>query len=121
MSIEREPIRLPGLPADGAPLHNHPDGQVRITGTRISLELFLGAYHRGAKTPEQLSRRFDTVSAAAAKAVLAYYAAHKDAVDEYLRLSAEQAERIGASIKSQPEYIDGVKRILERAKHKGLI
>lgn len=121
MNIESEPIRLPNLPAEGTPLHNHPDGQVRIVGTRISLEIFLGAYQQGAKTPEQLTRRFNTVSTADAKAVLAYYAANQAEVDEYLRLSAERAERIRVSITSQPEYIAGIQRLLERAKDKGLI
>ena len=121
IDIEREPILMKSLPVDGVPLHNHPDGQVRIVETRISLEVFLGAYELGAKTPEQLARRFDTLSAADAKAVLTYYTDNKDEVDEYLRLSEEKAERIRAAITSQPEYVERTKRILRRAQAKGLI
>ena len=121
IGIEREPILLKSLPLDGVPLLNHQDGQVRIVGTRISLEVFLGAYELGAKTPEQLARRFDTVSTADAKAVLTYYADNKNEVDEYLRLSEEKSERIRAAITSQPEYIERTKRILRRARAKGLI
>ena len=121
IEIEQEPILLKSLPVDGVPLHNHSDGQVRIVGTRISLEIFLSAHERGAKTPEQLARRFDTISTADAKAVLTYYTDNKSEVDEYLRLSEEKAERIRAAITSQPEYIERTKRILRRAQAKGLI
>ena len=121
IEIERQPILLKSIPVDGVPLHNHPDGQVRIVGTRISLEVFLGAHELGVKTPEQLARRFDTVSAADAKAVLAYYTDNKNEVDEYLRLSKEKAERIRVATTSQPEYIERTKRILRRARAKGLI
>ncbi len=121
IEIEREPVLLKSLPVDGVPLHNHPDGQVRIVGTRISLEVFLGAYKLGAKTPEQLARRFATVSATDAKAVLTYYTDNKNEVDEYLRLSEEKSERIRSAITSQPEYIERTKRFLERARAKGLI
>lgn len=121
IEIEREPILLKSLPVYGVPLHNHPDGQVRIVGTRISLEIFLGVYKLGVKTPEQLARRFDTVSTADARAVLTYYTDNKEEVDEYLRLSEEKAERIRVAITSQPEYIELTKRILRRARPKGLI
>ncbi len=119
--IPHEPITIDSLPREGAPLHNSPDGQVRIVGTRISLEIFLEARQLGAKTPEQLARRFDTVKLADAEAVLAYYRDNKAEVDEYLRLSAEKAERIRVEITSQPEYVENTKRLLERGRAKGLI
>ena len=120
-NIPYNPITISSLPREGVPLHNHPDGQVRIIGTRISLEIFLEAHKLGARTPEQLARRFDTVKLADAKAVLAYYRDNKTEVDEYLRLSAEKSERIREEITSQPEYIEHTNRILERARAKGLI
>ena len=120
-NIPHNPITIDSLPREGVPLHNHPDGQVRITGTRISLEIFLEAHELGARTPEQLTRRFDTVKLADAKAVLAYYRDNQAEVDEYLRLSAEKSDRIREEITSQPEYIEHTNRILERARAKGLI
>ena len=119
--IPHEPITIDSLPREGVPLHNSPDGQVRIAGTRISLEIFLEARQLGAKTPEQLVRRFDTVKLADAEAVLAYYRDNKAEVDEYLRLSAEKVERIRVEITSQPEYVENTKRLLERGRAKGLI
>ena len=120
-NIPHNPITIDSLPREGVPLHNHPDGQVRITGTRISLEIFLEAHELGARTPEQLTRRFDTIKLADAKAVLAYYRDNQAEVDEYLRLSAEKSDRIREEITSQPEYIEHTNRILERARAKGLI
>ena len=119
--IPHEPITIDSLPREGVPLHNSPDGQVRIVGTRISLEIFLEAHELGAKTPEQLAHRFDTVSAADAKAVLAYYRNNKAEVDEYLRLSAEKAEAIEAAITCQPEYVKWKEEMLERGRAKGFI
>ena len=56
-NIPYNPITINSLPREGVPLHNHPDGQVRIIGTRISLEIFLEAHKLGAWTPEQLAHR----------------------------------------------------------------
>jgi uncharacterized protein (DUF433 family) len=115
-NIPYNPITIESLPREGVPLHNHPDGQVRIIGTRISLEIFLEAHKLGARTPEQLARRFDTVKLADAKAVLAYYRDNKTEVDKYLRLSTEKAERIREEITSQPEYIKWKEEMLERGR-----
>ena len=120
-AMPHEPITIVSLPREGVPLHNSPDGQVRIVGTRISLEIFLEAHELGTKTPEQLVHRFDTVRTADAEAVLAYYRENKTEVDEYLRLSAEKAKRIREEITSQPEYVKWKEEMLERGKAKGFI
>ena len=114
------PLTIASLPCEGVPLHNHPDGQVRITGTRISLEIFIESYHLGHNTPALLAERFPSVSLAAAKAVLAYWQQNRAEVDEYLRLSAEQTEEIWQAIESDPEHIAWWNRIKERARSKGL-
>ena len=120
-NIPYNPITIKSLPREGVPLHNHPDGQVRIIGTRISLEVFLEAHKLGARTPEQLARRFDTVKLTDAEAVLTYYRDNKTEVDQYLRLSAEKAERTREEITSQPEYVKWKKEMLERGRAKGFI
>lgn len=115
------PLTIASLPCEGVPLHNHPDGQVRITGTRISLEIFIESYHLGNDTPELLAERFPSVTLAAAQAVLAYWQQNRAEVDEYLRLSAEKAEKIWKAIESHPETIARRKRFLQRARAQGLI
>ena len=116
------PLTIAGLPpeGEGVPLHNSVHGQVRIDGTTVSLELFMGAYHAYAPTPELLAERFHRVSVSTAQAVLAYCQQNRAEVDEYLRLSAEQAEKIRHAITSQPEYIAWQKRFEERLRTKGL-
>ena len=47
--IPHNPITIGSLPREGVPLHNSLDGQVRIVGTRISLEMFLEALAEGAQ------------------------------------------------------------------------
>ena len=118
--LPRYPLTIASLPCEGVPLHNHPDGQVRITGTRISLEIFMESYHLGNDTPELLAERFPSVSAATAQAVLAYWRQNRAEVDEYLRLSAEKAEKIRHAIVTHPEHIARQKRFEERVRAKGL-
>ena len=120
-NLPRYPLTIASLPCEGVPLHNHPDGQVRITGTRISLAIFIESYHLGNDTPELLAERFPSVSRAAVKAVLAYWHENRAEVDEYLRLSEEKAEKVWKAIESHPENIAQRKRFLERARAQGLI
>ena len=119
--LPRYPLTIDSLPCEGVPLHNHPDGQVRITGTRISLEIFIESYRLGHNTPALLAERFPSVSRAAAQAVLAYWQQNRAEVDEYLRRSEEKAEKVRHAIKSHPENIAQRKRFLERARAQGLI
>ena len=114
------PITIDGLPpeGEGVPLHNSIHGQVRIDGTTVSLELFMGAYHAYSPTPELLAERFHSISSATAQAVLAYWQQNRAEVDEYLRLSAEQAEKIRQVF--EPENTAHWNRIKERVRAKGL-
>ena len=116
------PLTIVGLPpeGEGVPLHNSVHGQVRIDGTTVSLELFMESYHAHNPTPELLAERFHRISIATAQAVLAYCQQNRAEVDEYLRLSEEQAEKIRHAITSQPEYIAWQKRFEERLRTKGL-
>ena len=119
--IPRYPLTIASLPCEGVPLHNHPDGQVRITGTRISLEILIESYHLGNNTPALLAERFPSVGLAAAKSVLAYWQQNRAEVDEYLRRSDEKAEKVRHAIKSHPETIARRQRFLERARANGLV
>ena len=114
------PLTIHGLPpeGEGVPLHNSVHGQVRIDGTTVSLELFMGAYHAYSPTPELLAERFHSISIATAQAVLAYWQQNRAEVDEYLRRSAEKAEEIRQL--SEPENTAHWNRIKERVRAKGL-
>ena len=114
------PLTIAGLPpeGEGVPLHNSVHGQVRIDGSTVSLELFMGAYHAYSPTPELLAERFHSINIATAQAVLAYWQQNRAEVDEYLRLSEEKAEKIRQLF--EPENTAHWNRIKERVRAKGL-
>jgi uncharacterized protein (DUF433 family) len=70
LTVEPQPI----------PLVTTPAGVVRITGTRVPLETVVRAFYVGA-TPEEIAQDFPPVTLAQVYAVLAYYLAHRAAVD----------------------------------------
>jgi uncharacterized protein (DUF433 family) len=91
-------VELP-LAAEAVPLTRHPDGSVRVAGTRILLEHLVGDYERG-MTAERMVEEFDALNLADVYAVLAYYLRHKPAVRAYIareeELAAEMRRRVEA-------------------------
>jgi uncharacterized protein (DUF433 family) len=75
------------------PLRTDKEGVIRIGATRVTLTTLIAARKQG-YTPEQLHSSFPTVPLADIYAVIAYYMAHTEAVDEYVRQEAEEGERI---------------------------
>jgi uncharacterized protein (DUF433 family) len=95
-----------------APLTTTEDGSVRVAGTRVGLETVVGQFNRGCSA-EEIAAKFPTIGLRNAYAVIAYYLAHRAAVDDYiefierdavdarkeaepLRLAAEVRERLSA-------------------------
>lgn len=64
------------------------EGTLRITGTRITLDSVIQAFHDGA-TPEEMCQDFPSLPLAQVYSLLAFYLNRQDAVDAYL---AEQAQ-----------------------------
>jgi len=75
------------------PLHQDEDNNIRVSGTRVTLDTIIGFYRQG-ETPEDLHEGFPTVPLADIYAVIGYYLAHQDEVDAYLKQRDEEAERI---------------------------
>jgi uncharacterized protein (DUF433 family) len=75
------------------PLKMDPQGVIRVSGTRVTLDTLIGFYQQG-QTPEELHEGFPTIPLADIYAVIAYYLAHQAEMDHYLKRQAEQAERI---------------------------
>jgi uncharacterized protein (DUF433 family) len=73
LTVEPQPI----------PLTTTSEGVVRVTGTRVPLETVVRAFHQGA-TPEEIVQDFSTLTLVQVYAVLAYYLAHREAVDAYV-------------------------------------
>jgi uncharacterized protein (DUF433 family) len=75
------------------PLHKDEDDNIRVSGTRVTLDTIIGFYRQG-ETPEDLHEGFPTVPLADIYAVIAYYLAHQNEVDAYLKRRDEEGERI---------------------------
>lgn len=66
------------------PLRTDEDGVIRVGKTRVTLMTIVGRYQAG-DTPEAIHEGFPTVPLADIYAVIAYYLAHRETVDEYIR------------------------------------
>ncbi len=63
-------------------LIDHPDGEIRVKGSRISLYNLMTMYHQGC-TPEAVAREFDSVSLDQIRQVFLYYESNRAEVDTY--------------------------------------
>ena len=81
------------------PLRTDADGVIRVGNTRVTLHTLIGFYNSG-QTPEDLHDGFSTVSLADIYAVVAYYLANRDTVDEYLHQIDVEAEQIRREIEA---------------------
>ncbi len=96
LRVENQPV----------PLVVAPDGGVRITGTRVPLEMVVRAFHAGA-TAEDMTQDYPTLSLAQVYAVLAYYLWHREAVDIYIaeRTAVSDAVRTAHEARFDPTGI----------------
>jgi uncharacterized protein (DUF433 family) len=75
-------------------------GAVRVSNSRISLDLVVEQYENG-MTPEDMVRAYDTLVLADVHAVIAYYLRHRDEVRGYLKRRAEEAEALRVKIEAE--------------------
>ena len=66
------------------PLTRLPDGTLRVTGTRISLDSVISSHKHG-ESPEEIVGSYDSLKLADVYCVIGYYLSHTDEVDAYLR------------------------------------
>lgn len=75
------------------PMKMDEHGVIRVSGTRVTLDSLIAYYHQG-ESPEALHESFDVVPLADIYLVIAYYLAHHEDVDAYLKHNEEEGERI---------------------------
>ncbi len=75
------------------PLDTGSDGVVRIAGTRVTLDTVALAFQEGASA-EEIAQQYSSLSLADVYAVIAYYLAHRDEVEAYLRDRGGQAAQV---------------------------
>jgi uncharacterized protein (DUF433 family) len=81
------------------PMKMDEHGAIRVSGTRVTLDTLIVCYQQH-ESPETIHEGFPTVPLADIYAVIAYYLAHQDDVDAYLKQRDEEAERIRQEVEA---------------------
>jgi uncharacterized protein (DUF433 family) len=73
------------------PIYTDKDGRMRVSGTRVLLDLIIEAYRRG-ETPEHIVQMYTTLTLEQVYLAIGYYLRHRETVDDYIRCMDEEAE-----------------------------
>jgi uncharacterized protein (DUF433 family) len=78
-------------------------GTIRVKGSRVSLDSIVHHFNLGA-TAEQIAQSFPSLSLGDIYAAIAYYLAHREAVEEYLKQQEAEADDLQQRMESDPKY-----------------
>jgi uncharacterized protein (DUF433 family) len=95
------------------PLTTTEFGTVRVGGSRVSLDSVVYHYEQGA-TPERIAESFPSLNLADIYAVIAYYLANRDSVQEYLARQDAGADALQQQIESDPKQQNATNQLRER-------
>ena len=93
MSIEIE--------KEASPLQKDPDGAIRVSGTRVTLDSLVAAFREGA-TAEEIAQQYPSIPLADIYATIGYYLRHRPSVDAYLE--GREAERASVQRHNESRY-----------------
>lgn len=95
------------------------DGSIRLKGTRLLLDMIVGAHQRG-DCPEEIYEAFpsDEYTVADIYAVLAYYLSHKAKINNHLAKRKDKAEAIWEKIESDPKHHARIKELKHHIKER---
>jgi uncharacterized protein (DUF433 family) len=82
------------------PLAKDSHGVYRVGGTRVTLDLVVRAFNRGA-TAEEIVQKFPSLKLADVYQVIGYYLKHKDELRGYLETRAGEEKRL---LDGHPEW-----------------
>jgi uncharacterized protein (DUF433 family) len=105
------------------PLTLWKDGTIRVKGTRLLIDMIVGAHNRG-ECPEEIFESFpsDVYTVADIYSIIGYYLSNKSKIDKYLAKREKEAEKIRKEIESMPDYkvkTDNLRgKLLERWKER---
>jgi uncharacterized protein (DUF433 family) len=102
--------------SQNVPLIPWEDGTVRITGTRITLDVIINQFKLGA-TAEQIYDSFPAASLRDIYGAIYYYLEHTDAVEAYLREQQQAAAETRLWVENQPGNRVRRERLLARRQH----
>jgi uncharacterized protein (DUF433 family) len=90
---------IPNPPTMTIPLQMDEHGAIRVSGTRVTLDTVIARYRQG-DSPEAIHAGFDVLPINDIYAVIAYYLAHTDELNAYLKRRAESSARIQHEIEA---------------------
>jgi uncharacterized protein (DUF433 family) len=94
MSVAKKNSPMTDTPiTEVIPIYTDVDGRMRVSGTRVLLDLVVHAYHQG-ETPEHIIQMYTTLTLDKVYLAIGYYLRHRQTVDEYIRRMDEEAEHI---------------------------
>lgn len=85
------------------PLTFTEDGAIRIANTRVNLETVIHHFNLGS-TAEQIVYKFPALGLADVYAVIAYYLANRQSVDDYINQQDAKAEANQKKLEEDPDY-----------------
>jgi len=88
-------------------------GTLRIKGSRVSLDSIVHHFKLGA-TAEQIAQSFPSLSLGDVYAAIAYYLAHREAVEEYLEQQEAEADVLQEQMESDPKYQSSIRELRSR-------
>ena len=80
-------------PTDTLPLETDADGVVRVSQTRVTLDIIVQTFSEGA-TAEEIAQQYPTVPLADVYSVIEYFLRRRAEVDTYLQERRKQAGQI---------------------------
>lgn len=95
------------------PLAYDADGNVRVGGTRVTLDTILARFKQ-VPSPEEIAYQFPTVGLSNIYAAIAYYLAHRAEVDAYLEQQHQEAEAVRLRIEALQGTQGWYERLFER-------
>ena len=97
------------------PLTLWKDGTIRVKGTRLLIDMIVGAHNRG-EYPEEIFESFpsDLYTVADIYSIIAYYLSNKSKIDKYLAKREKVAEKIWKELESDPKYQARTKELREK-------
>jgi uncharacterized protein (DUF433 family) len=98
-------------------LVDHPDGEIRLTGHRISLYNVI-SFHQEGYTPETLHEEFPSIPLPLIWQVLEFYRENQAEVDAHVAEKRSAFERLEASILPSPALLR-LRRQLEEMRQTG--
>ncbi len=86
--------------ADAIPLFKDAQGAYRVGGTRVTLDLIVRAFNRGA-TAEEIVQKYDSLQLADVYQVIGYYLRHAEEFAEYFENRSCEEKTL---LSSHPEW-----------------